>query len=79
MTIPSSSMLVANAGPLQVDVCHVGCLGPKAIVGDIPALLGGVQPAAVIARSPLKVLQCRADKYISQLDRNVRAKAGKQY
>ncbi|CAB1115637.1 unnamed protein product [Ectocarpus sp. CCAP 1310/34] len=45
----------------QVDVCQLGSLGPKALIGDIPALLGGVQPASVVAKTPLRVLQCRAD------------------
>eukprot|EP00904_Undaria_pinnatifida_P005680 jgi/Undpi1/2241/HiC_scaffold_12.g05627.m1 len=60
----------------QVDVCHLGSLGPKALVGDIPALLGGVQPASVVAKTPLTVLQCRADKFAAHLDHNVRAKIG---
>lgn len=62
--------------PKQVDVCHLGSLGPKALVGDIPALLGGVQPASVVAKTPLRVLQCRADKFAAHLDHNPRAKIG---
>lgn len=62
--------------PNQVDVCQLGSLGPKAIVGDIPALLGGVQPASVVAKTPLRVLQCRADKFAAHLDHNMRAKIG---
>lgn len=60
----------------QVDVCHLGSLGPKALIGDIPALLGGVQPASVVAKTPLRVLQCRADKFAAHLDHNIRAKIG---
>lgn len=62
--------------PDQVDVCQLGSLGPKAIIGDIPALLGGVQPASIVAKTPLRVLQCRADRFASHLDHNVRAKTG---
>ncbi|CAM9981253.1 unnamed protein product, partial [Scytosiphon promiscuus] len=58
----------------QVDVCQLGSLGPKALIGDIPALLGGVQPASVVAKTPLRVLQCRADKFAAHLDHNSRAK-----
>lgn len=60
----------------QVDVCHLGLIGPKALVGDIPAFLGGVQPASVVANTPLRVLYCRADKFAAQLEQNVRAKKG---
>lgn len=62
--------------PSQVDVCQLGSLGPKAIIGDIPALLGGVQPASIVAKTPLRVLQCRADKFAAHLDHNIRAKIG---
>lgn len=65
--------------PKQVDVCHLGSLGPKALIGDIPALLGGVQPASVVAKTPLRVLQCRADKFAAHLDHNARAKIGESY
>lgn len=60
-----------------MDVCQLGSLGPKALIGDIPALLGGVQPASVVAKTPLRVLQCRADKFAAHLDHNIRAKIGK--
>ncbi|CAM9940844.1 unnamed protein product [Ectocarpus sp. 12 AP-2014] len=58
----------------QVDVCQLGSLGPKALIGDIPALLGGVQPASVVAKTPLRVLQCRADRFAAHLEHNARAR-----
>lgn len=57
-------------------MCHLGSLGEKALVGDIPALLGGVQPASIVAKTPLRVLQSRADKFAAHLDHNIRAKVG---
>lgn len=60
----------------QVDVCHLCSIGPKALVGDIPVLLGGVQPASVVASTPLRALHCRADKFAAHMERNARAKRG---
>lgn len=72
----TSARPTAFSLPGKVDLCHLGSLGPKALVGDIPALLGGVQPASVVAKTPLKVLQCRADRFAAHLDHNIRAKIG---
>lgn len=57
-------------------MCQLGSLGPKALIGDIPALLGGVQPASVVAKTPLRVLQCRADRFAAHLEHNARARKG---
>ena len=41
-------------------------------------MLGGVQPASVVAKTPLRVLQCRADRFAAHLDHNIRAKMGER-
>ncbi|CAM9757173.1 unnamed protein product, partial [Choristocarpus tenellus] len=68
------NMLLSSGFSTQLDICQLGSLGPKAIIGDIPVLLGGVQPASIVAKTPLTVLQCKAEKFRDQMDYNILAK-----
>jgi CRP-like cAMP-binding protein len=51
----------------SLDVCKVGVVGARSLVGDISVLLNVLEPATVICSTAVHALQCRASVFLDQL------------
>jgi hypothetical protein len=51
----------------RLDVCQVGLIGARSLVGDISVLLSVPEPATVICSTAVHALQCRASVFLDQL------------
>jgi CRP-like cAMP-binding protein len=51
----------------SLDVCKVGVIGARSLVGDISVLLNVPEPVTVVCSTAVHALQCRATVFLDQL------------
>ncbi|CAM9389355.1 unnamed protein product [Chrysoparadoxa australica] len=63
----------------QLGMSNLGVQAAGSTVGDMTTLLGGVEPATVVAKTKVKVLQCRSEAFVDSLEGGVNARLRERY